>query len=98
MEAITNYIKPELLILIPVLYAIGIAAKKTEAIKDKHIPLILGGVGTLLAVIWVLATTTLTSLQDVLTAVFTALTQGVLCAAGSVYFNQAAIKQPKKEE
>jgi hypothetical protein len=98
MDAIINYIKPELLILIPVLYAIGAAAKKIEVIKDKYIPLILGSAGVILAVIWVLATSTLASPQDILTAIFTALTQGILCAAGSVYFNQVAIKQPKKEE
>ena len=35
----TEYIKPELLILIPVLYVIGMAVKKTALIADKLIPL-----------------------------------------------------------
>ncbi len=98
MEAIATYIKPELLILVPVLYAVGIAAKKVEAIKDKYIPLILGGAGVLLAVIWTLATTDITDVRGALMAVFVALTQGVLCAAASVYINQAAVVQPKKGE
>ena len=34
-----EYIKPELLILVPVLYVIGMAIKKTALIADKLIPL-----------------------------------------------------------
>ena len=34
-----EYIKPELLILVPVLYVIGMAIKKTALISDKLIPL-----------------------------------------------------------
>ena len=37
-EAFKEFIKPELLILIPVLYLIGMAIKKSE-VKDKSIPL-----------------------------------------------------------
>ena len=40
-EAFKEFIKPELLILIPVLYLIGIGMKKSE-VKDKFIPLLLG--------------------------------------------------------
>ncbi len=98
MSDYTVFIKPELLILIPVLYFIGIGLKKSEYVKDKYIPISLGGTGILLAIIWVLATTVIGGFQDVLMALFVGLTQGVLCAAGSVYFDQAAIKQPKKTQ
>lgn len=98
MSDYTVFIKPELLILIPVLYFIGIGLKKSEYVKDKYIPISLGGTGVLLAIIWVLATTVIGRFQDVLMALFVGLTQGVLCAAGSVYFDQAAIKQPKKTQ
>ena len=37
-----EYIKPELLILVPVLYVIGMAIKKTALIADKLIPLAVG--------------------------------------------------------
>ena len=53
----TEYIKPELLILIPVLYVIGMAVKKTALIADKLIPLVVGAIGILLSVIYVLANT-----------------------------------------
>ena len=84
----TDYIKPELFILIPVLYVIGMACKKLEAINDKFIPLIVGGCGIVLAIIYVLATSDLSSPQAVAMAIFTALTQGVLTGGLSVYTNQ----------
>ena len=71
----TEYIKPELLILIPVLYVIGMAVKKTALIADKLIPLVVGAIGILLSVIFAMA-------------IFTALTQGVLVGGASVYANQ----------
>lgn len=84
----TDYIKPELFILIPVLYVIGMACKKLEAINDKFIPLIVGGCGIVLAIICVLATSDLSNPQAVALAIFTALTQGVLTGGLSVYANQ----------
>lgn len=88
MEQITNYIQPELLILIPVLYFIGIGAKKTSLIADKLIPIVLGAAGIVLATIYVLAVNDVSGWQQVMTAIFTAITQGVLCAGASVFCNQ----------
>lgn len=88
MEQITNYIQPELLILIPVLYFIGIGVKKTSLIADKLIPIVLGAVGIVLATIYVLAVNGVTGWQQVMTAIFTAITQGILAAGASVYCNQ----------
>lgn len=48
-EIILNYVKPELVILAVALYLLGIALKKTELIKDKYIPLVLGVFGIVLA-------------------------------------------------
>lgn len=96
MDYLTNYIKPELLILIPVLYLIGVGLKKSQSVDDRKIPLILGGFGVLLAAVYVLATAPISGWQSCLAALFTAVTQGVLCAGGSVYVNQL-IKQNSKE-
>ena len=50
-EIIKEMIKPELLILIPVLYFIGVAIRKSEKIKNEYIPMLIGiGQGILLAV------------------------------------------------
>lgn len=93
----TNYIKPELLVLIPALVFIGYCLKTSTAVKDKLIPALLAVAGVVLAVLYVLATTIIATPQDVLQAVFTAVVQGLLCAAGAVYSNQL-IKQSEKEE
>ena len=64
------------------------AVKKTALIADKLIPLVVGAIGILLSVIYVLATTALGSPQAIAMAIFTALTQGVLVGGASVYANQ----------
>lgn len=97
MEQIMNFIKPELVVLIPVLYFAGMGIKKSAAVPDKYIPLILGGVGVALSVVWVLATSAAAGVQGAMMAVFTAVTQGVLCAGCSVYINQIG-KQSGKDE
>lgn len=93
----TTYIKPELLVLIPALVFIGYCLKTSTAVKDKLIPALLAAAGVLLAVLYVLATTVITGPQDAAQAVFTAIVQGVLCAAGAVYANQC-VKQKNKSE
>ena len=50
-----EYIKSELLILIPVLYFAGIGLKKSK-LADKWIPLALGVIAITLSAIWVIAT------------------------------------------
>ena len=92
---IMNYVKPELIVVALVLYIIGIAIKKAEYINDKHIPLILGVIGIVLAAIWVFANVSLNSTQDILMAIFTSVVQGILVAGLSTYVNQL-IKQAKK--
>lgn len=91
-----EFIKPELLILIPVLYLIGIALKKSP-LADKHIPLILGICGVFLSAVYLIASEPISGLQAFATMLFTAITQGILVAGASVYANQI-IKQIKKEE
>lgn len=93
---VNDYLKPELLILVPVMYLIGMGCKKSALIADKYIPLVLGAVSVLLSGVWVLATSPLGSFQEVCTAIFTAVTQGILAAGASVYINQIA-KQSKKD-
>lgn len=88
MEMIKEYIKPELLILIPVLYVIGMGFKKTTLLKDKFIPVVLGIISILLSAIYLMATSEMDSFKEVMMALFTCATQGVLIAGCSVYFNQ----------
>lgn len=97
MEQIMNYIKPELIVVAVVLYFIGMWLKKAQAVKDKYIPLNLGGIGIVLCAIWVLATSTIGTGQEIAMAVFTAIVQGILVAGVSTYINQI-VKQAGKEE
>lgn len=91
-----DYIKTELLILIPVLYIIGIGLKKSR-VPDKRIPVIIGIIGILLSAVWVTATSDIFGIKDAAYAVFTSVTQGILAAGASVYANQLIV-QTKKEE
>ncbi len=97
MESIMSYIKPELIVVSIVLYFIGTGLKKTQVIKDKYIPIILGGIGILLCAIWVLANCPLRNGSEIAMAVFTAIIQGILIAGLSTYVNQI-IKQSNKIE
>ena len=91
-----DYIKTELLILIPVLYFIGIGLKKSK-LPDKWIPTVLGVFAVALSTTWVIASVKISGIQETASAIFTAVTQGVLLAGASVYVNQLYI-QAKKEE
>lgn len=97
MEQVMNYIKPELVVVAVVLYFVGMGLKQAQAVKDKYIPLILGGVGIILCAVWVFATCPLGTGQEIAMAVFTAIVQGVLVAGLSTYVNQV-IKQVNKTE
>lgn len=65
MEALVDYIKPELLITAIALYFMGIALKEAQAVKDKYIPLILGCAGILICGIYVFATCSCKNAQDI---------------------------------
>lgn len=97
MEAIKELIRPELLVLIPVLYFIGVGFKKSASVADKYIPLLLGLFGIVLATIYILSTTPPSNVSDFLQTFFGGVTQGILCAGVSVYVNQLA-KQISKNE
>lgn len=97
MEQIMNYVKPELIVVAVVLYFVGAGLKKSEAVADKYIPIILGAVGVVLCAIWVLATCPIDTGQNIAMAIFTAIVQGILVAGLSTYVNQI-IKQAQKTE
>jgi hypothetical protein len=94
-DLLKEFIKPELLILVPVLYLVGIALKRS-AVADKHIPWILGAAGVVLSYLWIAGTCRMANAQEIVLAVFTGLVQGILAAGASVYCNQI-VKQAGKE-
>ena len=95
MDYVMNYIKAELVILIPVMYLIGIGLKKSN-MPDKWIPAVLGLVSIILSAIWIISTSDIQSIKNVGYAFFMSITQGVLTAGTSVYINQLYVQLKKK--
>lgn len=85
-----EYINPELLVVIPVLYIIGMWIKTSKKIDDRFIPMLLGCFGVLVSMLYIVGKDGLSFLS-----VFSGITQGILCAGTAVYVNQL-IKQSKK--
>lgn len=92
---LANLIEPELFILVPVLYILGIMIKKSS-FNDKWIPIILGVMGIILSNVYLFSANVPQSFAEVLNIVYAGITQGILCASGSVYANNI-IKQFRKE-
>lgn len=90
-----EFIKPELLILIPILYVVGIGLKKSK-LSDTLIPLILGGIAIFMSTAWVIATSDISTLKDVAYVLFVSVTQGILSAGASVYVNECTFNQKRK--
>ena len=93
---ILTFVKPELLILIPVLSIIGKGIKKSK-IADNRIPLILGVIAIFLSTLWVFSTSDIRNWQEAVHAVYISVTQGILAAGASVYGHQLYVQAKKKE-
>ncbi len=91
-----EFIKPELFVLIPVLYLIGMGLKKSK-ISDTRIPLLLGVISIILSAVWVISTSEIAGAKDIAYAVFVSVTQGILSAGASVYINQLYVQSKKKD-
>ena len=96
MEEFTSYISPELLVLVPALYLVGMAVKRYGS-DDRAIPLVLGLLGMMLACLYGLAT--MKAGDTVAMTLFTGILQGIFCAAGAVYAHQSVHQwsKPKGE-
>jgi len=77
----TTYISPELMVLVPVIYLIGMALKRST-VRDNLIPALLGLAGVFLAGLWIFATTPIADGQSAANALFGALLwRGLQCMA-----------------
>lgn len=91
---ITEYTKPELVVLVPVLYIISVILEKSK-VSSVIIPYVVGGVSILLAGIYTIANAPSYSVSTVLLSIFISITQGVLYAGASLYIDNIAVKIPK---
>ena len=92
-QEILNYITPEILILIPVLIIIGQSIKQIPKVKDWTIPIILAGIGIILAI-------AILGFKNGFTAesILNGLLQGVLCTGMAVYVHQLTIQTTRKRK
>lgn len=95
---INTYIKPELLVLVPVLIIIGAVIKHYTQTDNRWVPLALTVIGVALSAVWVLGTMPIVAWADVATAILTAVVQGVLVAGAAVYGNQLFKQLTTKED
>ncbi|PHV69436.1 hypothetical protein CS063_15670 [Sporanaerobium hydrogeniformans] len=96
MEDFSNLIKPELLVLIPILYLIGNFFKQSTIVPDKLIPLYLGLLSIVLCGTRIFADLPHLTVPVILTATFSSVTQGIMVAATSVYAHQIYHQTTKK--
>ena len=82
---VSQYIQPELLILVPVLYLVGEGIKRSRT-PDEVIPLVNGLLGMMLATLYCFATR---GDGSVAMTLFTGIVQGILCAAAATYLYEA---------
>lgn len=86
-----EFIKPELLILIPVLYLIGYVLTQSKMCSNEKIPIILTICGIGLSTLYIASEEPYS-----LDMVFVGITQGVLVAGASVLGNQIYKQSQKK--
>ena len=98
MELLEGYIRPELMLLVAVLYLVGSGLKRSREVPDSLIPLLLGAFGVFLALLWVISTTAPATLQEWATAGFTAIVQGILVAGQAVYVHQLGHQHKKARQ
>ncbi len=94
---LNEYVSPPLLALLPILYALGSALKKSS-LKDWLIPFILGGAGIFLACVWLAAEDFPKSIPDICKTLLAGISQGILCAAVTVYAHNLVAQYKKKDE
>lgn len=91
--AFADYIKPELLILVPVLYVLGAIIKDSATVQNRFIPAILGACGVFLALLYVIGSCGISA-----TGIFTGITQGILIAGAAVYTHEFIDQLRKSDE
>ena len=97
MELIEELIRPELLVLIPVLVFLKLGLKKSAAFADRWIPGAVGAAGVALALAYLFAAQPVSTGQEIVMLIFAGVTQGILCAGCSL-FAEKLITRSKKDD
>jgi len=83
-----EWIRPELMGLVPVLCLIGVGLKRSGRVDNRMIPALLGIIGILAGCLYIVIAEPCYGVRAWMEALFTGVTQGVLCAGASVYVHQ----------
>lgn len=75
---LSNYVKPELLVVAVVLCVFGTAVKKTGVISCRYLPFLNAALGIVICSLYVFATAEVSKAADIALAAFTSVTQGIL--------------------
>lgn len=75
---LSNYVKPELLVVAVVLCVFGTAVKKTGIISCRYLPFLNAALGIVICALYVFATAEVSKAADIALAAFTSVTQGIL--------------------
>ena len=95
---ITEYIKPELIVVALALYFLDMALRKSTVIREIRISIffLTGLVGILICSLYVFATCECSGAKDAAMAAFTAVTQGIVVTGVSAYAKQIITRISKK--
>ena len=93
---ITEYIKPELIVVAVALYFLDMALRKSAVIQEKYIIFLTGLVGILICSLYVFATCEWNGAKDAAMAAVTAVTQGIVVTGVSAYAKQLITRIGKK--
>ena len=93
-EIIYNFISPDLLILIPVLFLISNWLKKSS-IKSSKIPYITSSIGVTLSNIYIISNIKSFNFRELSAAIFSSFCQGILISGASIFTNQIKISTNK---
>ncbi len=85
---ITDYIKPELIVVAAALYFLDMGIRKSGVVKEKLVPLIIGVSGIAICALYVFATCQCAGAAGVAMAAFTSVTQGLIVAGVSIFAKQ----------
>lgn len=85
-ENLNLYVRSELMVLIPALYILIKIIDKSK-LSNERIPIIIALVAIILCGLYIFSVSSISSWRDVLFAIFSSTTQGILIAGASIWGN-----------
>lgn len=97
MDMLNQYVKSELIILVPVLYLFVKILNKSK-LNNKYIPLVTTVISIFLCGLYIFSQVAITSWQCLMSGLFSTVTQGILIAGTSLFGGMTSIKGQEQTE